>query len=49
MYGRKHSFVSSHPGTEVPCGTLTDTRSAEANGIVVIMIPVRIIEVNNSF
>jgi len=49
MYGRKHSSVYPHPGTEVPCGTLTDTCSAEAKGIVVIIIPVRIIEVSTNF
>jgi len=30
IYGRKHSFVSSHPGTDVPCGVLTTTGSANA-------------------
>jgi hypothetical protein len=30
IYGRKHSFVSSHPGTDVPCGVLTITGSANA-------------------
>ena len=49
IYGRKHSFVSSHPVIEDPCGKLTETCSANANGVIVIMNPVRIIEVNISF
>jgi len=30
IYGKKHVSVSSHPGTDVPCGVLTITGSAYA-------------------
>jgi hypothetical protein len=33
----KHSFVASHPGTEVPCGVLTVTVSANAGCMPIVM------------
>jgi hypothetical protein len=33
----KHSFVVSHPGTDVPCGALTDVVSANACGMPNVM------------
>ena len=44
----KHALDSSHPGTEVPLGILTEAdEAAKTDGIVRTLIPINKIPINN--